>query len=119
LIVPCAELLEGKFGMSHTPAHRAVVRFGVVAVSAVVAVILPGFVEVLSLVGCFCVAMVGFNMPPLLHLRLMWLAHKTNNDGGVRSNGIVLKRSELLSDVALLAWGIVATVISTICTLKH
>jgi amino acid permease len=112
--------LEGKFGMSHTPAHRAVVRFGVVAVSAVVAVILPGFVEVLSLVGCFCVAVVGFNMPPLLHLRLMLLEHEKNiQGGGGSSQRIILKRSELLSDIALLTWGIVATVISTICTLKH
>lgn len=113
LIVPCAELLEGKFDLAHTALHRTAVRFSVVGVSVIVAVLLPGFVQVLSFVGCFCVATISFIMPPLLHLRLVYLAHIDKETTTRR----VHKMSEVVIDALLLFLGIIATVISSICTL--
>jgi amino acid permease len=94
LIVPCGQLLEGKWQTD----KRVAVRFGICAVAVLVAVALPSFVQVLSFVGCACVAMVSFCMPPLLHLRLSaWTADRTT----------------ILLDGFMLAWGLTATVIST------
>jgi amino acid permease len=115
LIVPCAELVEGKFGITSAMAvGRAVVRFGVVGVCVLVAVLLPNFVEVLSFVGCFCVALVSFCLPPMLHLRLAYLAQKGKNNIPRRP----LQPVTVLADVALAVWGIVVTVVSTICTMQ-
>jgi amino acid permease len=112
IIVPCAELLEGKLDVTHRmPRHRAAVRFSVVAVCVVVAVLLPGFVQVLSFVGCFCVALVGFCLPPTLHLRLVYLAN-------VHATRRIPNKIDVMLDVILLAWGIFVTIVSTICTLR-
>jgi amino acid permease len=116
LIVPCAELLEGKLDFTHRmPLHRAIVRFSVVGVCVIVAVVLPGFVQVLSFVGCFCVALVGFCLPPMLHLRLVYLATKQTS----ASPRIVPNKTDVILDVLFLAWGVVATIVSTICTLRN
>lgn len=121
LVVPCAELLEGKFDWAHTAEHRTVVRFAVVGASVVVAVLLPSFVQVLSFVGCFCVATVSFIMPPLLHLRLICREHQqqeTQHDKDIATPRRILSMRQVGMDVALLSWGIIATVISSICTLR-
>jgi amino acid permease len=116
LIVPCAELIEGKFGITSAIAvGRAVVRFGVVGVCVLVAVLLPNFVEVLSFVGCFCVALVSFCLPPMLHLRLAFLAQKGKNNIVQRP----LNSATVWADVSLAMWGIIVTVVSTICTMQN
>ena len=102
LIVPTGELLEGKFH-----GHKVIVRCGVCLVSVCVAVLLPTFVQVLSFVGCACVGFVSFCVPPILHIRLTW----TGKDGGKSSMAL------LLFDVAMLLWGMFATVLGTILTL--
>lgn len=116
LIVPCAELLEGKLGFTHRmPLHRAVVRFSVVGVCVVVAVLLPDFVQVLALVGCFCVALVSFCLPPALHLRLAYLV-SAEKEAIVR---VTLSMADVGVDCLLLGWGIVATIVSTFCILRN
>lgn len=102
LIVPTGELLEGKF---HGP--KVLVRGGVCMVSVVVAVLLPTFVEVLAFVGCACVGFVSFCVPPILHIRLVWM----------RKDEAVLSMLALIFDLAMLLWGIIATVLGTIYTL--
>jgi amino acid permease len=94
LIVPCGQLLEGKWQTD----NRAAVRFGICGVAVMFAVALPSFVQVLSFVGCACVGMVSFCMPPLLHLRL-----------SSRS----ADRKTMKVDGIMLAWGLIATLIST------
>jgi amino acid permease len=102
LIVPCGQLLEGKWQMED---QRVAVRFGICAVAVLVAVALPSFVQVLSFVGCACVGMVSFCVPPVLHLKLSLSS---------TSNGKVDRTSTaVLLDVCMLAWGVIATVIST------
>jgi amino acid permease len=102
LIVPCGELFESKW---QTTNHVAV-RFGICLVSAVVAVLLPSFVQVLSLVGCACIGLVGFCIPPLLHLRLSSRSGSAN-------------RWSLVVDGLLLTGGVAATAISTVNTLGN
>jgi hypothetical protein len=122
LIIPCSELLEGRW--VHTVRalvlRQAIVRYGLVSICVIVAASLPDFVEVLALVGCFCVALVSFCVPPSLHLRLMYLAHMrgkkqyNGTDTYIESESFPSQSAYL--DAALLVWGIIATVVSTACT---
>jgi amino acid permease len=108
LVVPCGQLIEGKLHPHHqhhnTWKTRYVVRFGVCYACAVISTLVPGFVNVLSLVGCASVALVSFCVPPLLHLAVLYKSHE----------GSALHRNV---DRLMLACGILATSISTVYTL--
>ena len=105
LIVPCAELLEGKISAEPDQRTKVMVRFGICFVTVAISVGVPGFIYVLSFVGCFCVALVGFVVPPLFHLVLL--------------RGRKAPLAIYWVDVIMLTWGIVATVISTTYTFHH
>jgi amino acid permease len=136
LIVPCAEVVRGRlycgkiaeatFEATASPFEsllvRASVRYGVVGLCVVVAIVLPNFVEVLALVGCFCVAFVSFCVPPALHLRLMYLTRIEATRSGSRIEYSIEKSRSYggeIADVVLLLFGIAATIVSTISTLTN
>lgn len=113
LVLPCGELIEEKltawFGLSAEPTSRrklqAVTRISICLVCTGIAIGVPSFVYVLSFVGCFSVATVGFIVPPLLHLYLVprWLD----------------QRRDVILDLLLLSWGVVATGISAVYTFRQ
>lgn len=116
LVVPCGELLEGKISWNVSESVlRTVVRLGICVVCSLVSVCVPGFVEVLSFVGCFCVALVGFVLPPTLHLVLLW---KNQRESIPVTDTVMMKRT-LALDTVMLTWGISATVITSIFTLRE
>ena len=109
LVLPCGQLIEGKItkdmDASDVPySVRVIVRMGIALTCVTVSVMVPGFVSVLSLVGCASVAAVGFVVPPLLYLRLRYL----------RS----LWTWDLIFDAIMLIWGLVATGITTSYTFQ-
>jgi amino acid permease len=111
LIVPCGQLIEGKVMKTHNihdipHGVRAVVRIGIALLCVSISVLVPGFVNVLSLVGCACVAAVGFVVPPLLYLQLSLMRQRSSWTW------------DLIGDVVMLVWGIVATAITTRYTFK-
>jgi hypothetical protein len=109
LVLPCGLILEGKLFSSPTSKLvQAGVRYGICVTCAFISVGVPGFVYVLSFVGCFSVALVGFVIPPLLHMMLVLQYH---NDGS--------RRLDLLMDGIMLAWGLFATVVSSIYTFRQ
>jgi len=118
LIVPCGQLVEGKISTILSSSNhddndndddddaaampygvQVFVRIGIALLCVSISVMVPGFVSVLSLVGCASVAAVGFVIPPLLFLRLRFLRSMLSYD--------------LVLDVAMLVWGFFATAIST------
>jgi hypothetical protein len=110
LVVPCGELLEGKIVVPETTMLlRVVVRLGICLLCSFISVFVPGFVDVLSFVGCFCVALVSFVVPPLLHVVL---TEQSSIPTGL------FKRARLL-DLIMLVWGISATVITSVYTLRN
>jgi len=112
LVVPCGELIEGKISLNVSESVlRVMVRLGICVVCSIISVGVPGFVQVLSFVGCFCVALVGFVVPPLLHLVLLSKA-ETPQDA------VVVKRAQLL-DGCMLVWGVSATIITSVFTLRE
>jgi len=72
IVVPCGEMIEGKLGIdSYSSANgRVLVRVTLCTVCTFVAVFVPGFVRIISFIGCFCVSIVGFVLPPLFCLLL-------------------------------------------------
>eukprot|EP00980_Cylindrotheca_fusiformis_P000381 scaffold91_cov127-Cylindrotheca_fusiformis.AAC.41 len=107
IVVPCAEVIEGR--IAHEEANQSgkvKVRFGISLVTGIIGVGIPGFVNILTLVGCFSVAFVSFCIPPFLHIILSRKAGNLHTCGWVK-------------DIAMLVWGLTATGISTVYALKQ
>jgi amino acid permease len=96
LIVPCSEIIQEKWDLP-----SASLRVGISAGSMMIAVLLPGFVQILSFVGCACVGMVSFCLPPLFHLKL---ADKTQWGRNM--------------DRVMLVAGVAVTVVSSVLTFR-
>ena len=109
IVVPCGEMIEGKLGIdSYSSAYgRVLVRVTLCTVCTFVAVFVPGFVRIVSFIGCFCVSIVGFVLPPLFCLLL---EHDKANQKVVQDkydgrNWILLR--------ILLALGLVTSAVTT------
>lgn len=96
-------MIEGKLNLDgKNSANRIVIRSLLCACCTLLAVFIPGFVHIISFVGCFCVSMTGFVLPPLFSIRLK----KANQ----------LKCS---FDVCLLLVGLVTTAITSTMTFHN
>eukprot|EP00525_Craspedostauros_australis_P010877 CAMPEP_0198121308 /NCGR_PEP_ID=MMETSP1442-20131203/31738_1 /TAXON_ID= /ORGANISM="Craspedostauros australis, Strain CCMP3328" /LENGTH=500 /DNA_ID=CAMNT_0043780091 /DNA_START=125 /DNA_END=1627 /DNA_ORIENTATION=- len=134
LIVPCGELFEGKMlqlvkpwmeqqdpdsQLPSTPSvpywMKAVVRFGVCFLSALLSVAYPGFVKMLGFVGAFAVAIMGFCIPPLVHILSLRLVHRAE----IAMPNARSFAHDFILDLVLLVWGITATCLSTIYTFRQ
>ena len=118
LVVPCGEIVEGKLGIGlrdrgengndsegdgdrnggggggnrekKMSASQLAVRLSVCVLGGVLSVMVPAFVNVISFVGTFCVAIVSFVFPPLLHAALLWRKMTPSKNGkrhGAAGNG--------------------------------
>jgi len=113
IVIPCGELIEGKLGIEnaqHTSMHkRIVVRVTFCLVCIVFSAYVPnGFVHVVSFIGCFCVAMTGFVLPPLFCIQL---TTKRQSWQGLNSM--------ILCDIGALMVGIIATAITSVLTFRE
>ena len=73
--VPATQILESKlFPNSNDAAgglrRRIIVRVPFILISTAVGGCVPGFVDIVSLIGCFSVGLVSYVLPPLFYLRL-------------------------------------------------
>lgn len=110
LVLPCGMILEGKLANNSQPTTRvfqAIVRFSICITCGILSVGVPGFVYVLSFVGCFSVALVGFVIPPLVHITLVLKYNESPSIPG------------LILDGVMLLWGIFSTVVSSIYTFRQ
>jgi amino acid permease len=113
LTVPCAEIIEGKIlnitqgEKNHTQSRKLMVitRTFVLMTTVTIAAKLPGFVSVLSFVGCFAVSMVSFVLPPGLHCLLLGQGF---DDGQTEYSTLARMR-----DVSMLLIGLATTIITT------
>ena len=120
IVIPCGELIEGKLGIEnsqHTSMHkRIVVRVTFCLVCIVFSAYVPnGFVHVVSFIGCFCVAMTGFVLPPLFCIQLTTKRQSLTTPHTNR-NGL---DSMLLCDFGALMVGIIATAITSVLTFRE
>jgi len=110
LVVPCGEIIEGKWGIRSQVLSRA----GICAVCAMIAVLLPSFVQVLSIVGCACVGTVSFVLPPLFHWKLSSLQKLESAE---RQRQPQMNLLSQVVNVCMLILGIGLTMVATGCTL--
>lgn len=114
LVLPCGSILEGKIGLflgrdnvcSNT-LLQVTVRLSICILCTIISISVPGFVYVLSFVGCCAVALVGFVVPSLLHLALVL------KYGGAGSSCM-----GLFLDTVMFLWGVTAMIISSMYTFK-
>mmetsp|Transcript_37386 Transcript_37386/g.78849 ORF Transcript_37386/g.78849 Transcript_37386/m.78849 type:complete len:508 (+) Transcript_37386:95-1618(+) len=117
LVLPCGELIEGKLGIGgtqHSLHRRIFVRLTICAICTIISAFLgSGFANVVSFIGCFCVAIVSFVMPPLFCIQLSIKRKPVS-----RENLFALD-SLLLYDAGVLMIGIIATVITSSLTFRE
>ena len=65
-----------------------------------------GFVHVVSFIGCFCVSMVGFVLPPLFIIQLSSQSKQSSE----------MMDTVHIWDVAALVLGIITTVVTSVMT---
>jgi amino acid permease len=65
-------MIEGKLAIKNCDlvTVRVLIRVLLCGICTFLAGFVPGFVHVISFVGCFCVSILGFVLPPLLRLKL-------------------------------------------------
>lgn len=68
IAIPCGEMIEGK--LSTKSRHFIFVRISLCSSCTFLAAFVPGFVRIISFVGCFCVSTLGFVLPPVFCLKL-------------------------------------------------
>jgi len=113
LIVPCAEIVEGKLMKSENGQGRRsrkgmiIIRTSILLGTVSVAAKLPGFVSVMAFVGCFAVSMVSFVLPPGLHWLL--LGQGFHDCPG----GIAYPLWSRICDISMLLIGFATTIITT------
>eukprot|EP00584_Thalassiosira_punctigera_P003633 CAMPEP_0172534506 /NCGR_PEP_ID=MMETSP1067-20121228/6845_1 /TAXON_ID=265564 ORGANISM="Thalassiosira punctigera, Strain Tpunct2005C2" /NCGR_SAMPLE_ID=MMETSP1067 /ASSEMBLY_ACC=CAM_ASM_000444 /LENGTH=503 /DNA_ID=CAMNT_0013319307 /DNA_START=277 /DNA_END=1788 /DNA_ORIENTATION=+ len=117
IVVPFGELVEGKIGTDKTQQSsllkRIVVRVSFCIVCTLFAEFLgSGFVHIVSFIGCFCVSIAGFVLPPLFIIQLS----NQNKSACKREFGV---DSVLLCDAAVLLLGIIATIITSTLTFRE
>lgn len=106
IVLPCSLIMEEKLLSAATKPMQAMIRYSICVLCAIISVSIPGFVYVLSFVGCCSVALVGFIIPPLLHIALV-----IKHESVVPITGLVL-------DFVMLTWGVTATIISSTNTFR-
>jgi len=118
IVFPCGMIVEGKiiqlFGKSDPFSNnnkfllQVLVRSTICISSAIISISIPGFVYILSFVGCCAVSLLSFVIPPLLHLALVYKYE--NNTTNVTT---------IVFDIVMLVWGITAMIISSTYTFQR
>ena len=111
IVIPAGELIEGKLGLEdseHT--KKILVRVVFCLVCVCLAEFVPGgFVHVVSFIGCFCVSLTSFVLPPLFVLQLSCREKKT----------LTSVDSVMLCDLGVFLLGIFSTIVTSSLTFRE
>eukprot|EP00557_Chaetoceros_sp_GSL56_P002416 CAMPEP_0176489484 /NCGR_PEP_ID=MMETSP0200_2-20121128/7313_1 /TAXON_ID=947934 /ORGANISM="Chaetoceros sp., Strain GSL56" /LENGTH=306 /DNA_ID=CAMNT_0017886629 /DNA_START=447 /DNA_END=1364 /DNA_ORIENTATION=- len=112
IIIPAGDLIHDKILPNPDNSRRGkivyVIRFLLAYLCAIISTVVPDFVFVLSFVGCFCVALLSFAYPPILHLTCLYRYHPKEKRH--------LKTKLIVTDVILFVWGLIATLFTSFLT---
>jgi len=113
IVIPCGELIEGKLVIddNHHRRHHHCILIRVVfcLVCMLISDFVPnGFVDILSFIGCFCVATTGFVLPSLFYIQLSRQRRKIDSH---------MDRVFIIDVIALIL-GIIATCVTTYLTFR-
>ncbi len=108
VVVPCGEMIEGKLGITGDEVYKRIaVRVLLCMLCMIISEHAPGFVHVVSFIGCFCASIIGFVLPPLFCIQLR---HKTRKDD--------VSKMDFIShcDLSALVIGIITTILTSTMT---
>ena len=109
IVIPAGELIEGKLGLENSE-HKVLVRVVFCLICIGLAEFVPGgFVHVVSFIGCFCVSLVSFVLPPLFVLQLSSQQKKTPT----------VINSVMLCDLGVFLLGIFSTIVTSTLTFQE
>lgn len=114
IIIPAGDLIHDKIVPNADNSNRGkivyVIRLLLAQLCAIISTVVPDFVFVLSFVGCFCVALLSFAYPPILHLTCLYRYYPKEQRH--------LKTKLIVADVILFVWGLIATVFTSFLTFR-
>lgn len=112
ILIPAGDLIHDKIlGKSKVGKSVYLVRFALALLCAFISVEVPDFVSIISFVGCFCVALLSFAYPPLLHLRCVFKFLSVQERR--------LKQKLIIVDIVLLLWGILSTIFTSFLAFQN
>lgn len=107
IVVPCGSMIEGKLGIGKDELYKRIaIRVLLCVLCTLYSAFAPGFVHIVSFIGCFCVSIVGFVLPPLFCIQLR---HNTRKDS-------MAMDYLTYCDVSALVIGIITTVLTSTLT---
>lgn len=113
ILIPAGDLIHDKILGKSTKVGKSVylVRFALALLCAFISVEVPDFVSIISFVGCFCVALLSFAYPPLLHLRCVFKFLSVEERR--------LKHKLIIVDIVLLLWGVLSTIFTSFLVFQN
>ena len=117
VIVPCGALVMKKLGLDRLDGEGQERRLGVTVriiiciICALISVMVPNFVYVVSFIGCLCMSILSFAYPPLTHmLCLMKLNKKTLRPKRYYGRMVI--------DVVVFIFGLTSSILTTYMTFQ-
>lgn len=126
LVVCCGEMIEERYFGSffkHAQYYRVLIRAGICILTTSISVYVPGFVLVIGVVGCCCVAVTSFILPTLCFILLSWKKNSLQRvvvDGTEEAFTIPPKNDKLLRfEYFMLSFGLLTVIISSYLTVHN
>jgi hypothetical protein len=108
IVVPCGEMIEGKLGVGiYEMSKRIAIRLLLCILCTGVSEYAPGFVHLVSFMGCFCVSITSFVLPPLFCIQL----RNKRREGDSSFVDFIS-----YCDFSALVFGILTTILTSIMT---
>jgi hypothetical protein len=110
IVVPCGEMIEGKLGIGRDEMSKRIgIRLLLCILCTGVSEYAPGFVHLVSFMGCFCVSITSFVLPPLFCIQLQ----NKRREGDSSPTKV-----DFISycDFSALVFGILTTILTSIMT---
>eukprot|EP00986_Skeletonema_menzelii_P008694 scaffold3767_cov116-Skeletonema_menzelii.AAC.19 len=111
IVVPCGEMIEGKLGIGVNEMYKRIaIRVLLCMLCMIVSEHAPGFVHVVSFIGCFCASIIGFVLPPLFCIQL--------RDSNPKER---MSKMDFISycDIGALVIGIITTILTSTMTFSE
>jgi amino acid permease len=123
LVVCCGEMIEKRYFCSskeHAPYCRVLSRASICIITTSVSVYVPGFVLIIGVIGCCCVAVTSFILPPLCFILLSWKKDALQLVAVDRTElGRKMPSSMGSFEYFMLVFGILSVFVSSYLTVHH
>lgn len=111
IVVPCGEMIEGKLGIGRDEMSKRIgIRLLLCILCTGVSEYAPGFVHLVSFMGCFCVSITSFVLPPLFCIQLQNKRREGDSSTTTKVDFISY------CDFSALVFGILTTILTSIMT---